>query len=120
MSDGFNPSIGSVLEAGRSVVNLGLTIADRLQAADDFTQTAQAQSQILDQMRKFDDSMTTDPDWRTWRERANKAYSDAFQSILPNVKSNKAKQDLQPWFLEQRANQLDKVSQKYNQRLVGE
>jgi len=117
MSD-FTPTLGAVLKSGEEIVSSLLNKKQAIDNAAGFSQFIQAQSQVLDGMRKFQSQAITDPDIDTLPQRADENTSELFNNASKSVKNQQYAQKFQEWFAGARQDFLDNTQKVYDTRRV--
>jgi hypothetical protein len=114
----FNPSLGAVLKSGESIVTALLNKKQAIDDATGFSEFIQAQSSVLDGMRKFSSQALTDPEIDTLPKRADENASDLYNQASKGLKNKAYSQKFNEWFAGARQDHLNSTEKTYDTRRV--
>ena len=117
MSD-FNPTLGAALKSGESIVTALLNKKQAIDNAAGFSEFIQAQSQVLDGMRKFSSQALTDPEIDTLPQRAEENVSNLYNQASKGLKNQAYSQKFQEWFAGARQDHLKNTETTYDTRRI--
>ena len=98
----FTPSNSAVEGLQNSIMNLAGTWVDKLDQANATMQFNNGQEILRRSMNQFELNLQSDPDWRTYDQKAQKFIDDTWKTVDGVVKHQGAKNALNQWWMDQR------------------
>ena len=105
---------------GRAIQGFGTQISDKLYNAEATAQYLSAFDKMRQGMSNFDNQIRTDPNWQQYGQKAQESDQKIFDSILPTLKNQAAKNQFIQAFAQERAAHYNTVLNYANTRRIGD
>jgi hypothetical protein len=94
---------------GRSLADLGMTIAGKLDDAEKASEYMNGYDTLRRGLAKFDAQLETDPDWQSYPEKADKAENELWTQVEKATRHQGAKNDLEQTFVQMRDSHYQEI-----------